>query len=784
MQTKFNQIEPSMRKKAKEKTKITVFKWLIKGGMLSISAVTLFIFSVYFEIWTPLPNEAQLKEIRQSKASEVYAANGKLIGKFYIFDRQPIAYNQIPEYLINALIATEDARFYEHSGIDSRSLLRVAFKTVMMQNASSGGGSTITQQLAKNLFPRSNYGIFSMPVNKTKEMIISLRLEKIYTKKEILALYLNTVSFGDNTYGIESGSLKFFNKKTSELTLPEAALLIGMLKNSNFYNPRLHPERSKQRRNVVLSQMARYNYLTAEELDVSSSKNLKLNYRSFSHNSGIAPYFREQVKKELKGWIKVNNENAEPINLFTSGLKIYTTLDYNIQKYAEESMKEHMSRLQSDFEKSYQTNAPWEKGKSVFENTLIKHPKYVRLKAKGYSKNQIMDSLSIPTPMELFNWSGKKVVKASVIDSIQHYLKFLNTGMLSLDPRTGAVKAWVGGIDFEYFQFDHVSQSKRQVGSTFKPFVYTAALEAGLDPCEHYSAKKVTYTNYNNWTPTNSGGEGNYDLNYSMKGALSNSVNTVAVKVLEATGLENVIAQAHRMGIESELPEVPSIALGTAEISLLELATAYTGFVNKGKTAKPFFIAKIENSRGELLAEFNPKISPEPAYSESTREMMIEMMKATVNEGTASRLRWKYGLKNDVAGKTGTTQSNKDGWFVGITPKLLTVAWVGSDNHAIGFRSTSMGQGANSALPIFALMLKKMNSDAEFNYMTQAEFSPPSVAVLNKMGCAAVKENGLIKKLLTNTDKPKPMEFETVVPKAEKKEGLFSRIGNLFKKKH
>jgi penicillin-binding protein 1A len=769
--------------KRKKNFKISIFKWLIKGALISISLLLLFILSVYFQLWTPLPDEQQLKEIRQSKASELYASNGKLIGKFYIFDRQPITFEEIPNYLIEALIATEDARFYEHTGIDNRSLFRVIFKTLLLQDASSGGGSTISQQLAKNLFPRAGYGIFSMPVNKTKEAIIALRLEKIYAKEEILTLYLNTVSFGDNTYGIESGSLKFFNKKTEDLSLSEAAVLIGMLKNSNFYNPRLHPERSKQRRNVVLSQMARYNYLTAEELGISTSQNLKLDYRSFSHNEGVAPYFRAQVKKELKAWTKLNkNKKGEVINLFTSGLKIYTTLDYDMQIMAEEAMTEHMSGLQLDFEKSYSANPPWAKGKDLFESNLIKHPKYQALKARGLNKKQIMDSLSVPHTMELFDWSGKKIVKASIIDSIQHYLKFLNTGMLSLDPRNGAVKAWVGGIDFEHFQFDHVSQSKRQVGSTFKPFVYTAALEAGLDPCEHYSAQKVTYTNYNNWTPTNSGGEGNYDISYSMKGALSNSVNTVAVKILEATGLENVIAQAHKMGIESELPEVPSIALGTAEMTLLELATAYTGFVNHAKTSKPYFISKIKDNQGNVLAEFKPQISPEPAYSEATREMMIEMMKATVNEGTATRLRWKYGLKNDIAGKTGTTQSNKDGWFVGITPKLITVTWVGSDDHRLGFNNTSMGQGANSALPIFALMLKKMNANPQFNSITRAEFGPPSLAVLNQMSCVAVEEDGFIKRLFSNAEKPKSMEFETA-PTEKKKEGLFSKIGGLFKKK-
>lgn len=772
-----------MTKTTKRKGKI--LKWALWFFASFSVFFLLFILSVYLQLWGPIPTKKQLSEIRQSKASEVYASNGMLIGKHYIFDRQPVIYDEIPQHLINALIATEDARFYEHGGIDKRSLFRVLFRSLLLQDASSGGGSTISQQLAKNLYPRRRFGFLSMPVNKTREAIIATRLESHYSKEEILTLYLNTVSIGDNTYGIESAALKFFDKKTEDLSISEAALLIGMLKNPNLFNPRVFPDRSKNRRDVVLTQMSRYSYLTVEEASIAMNQPIKLNYRSFSHKAGMAPYFRQQVRKEIEKWAKENkNENGDNYNLYTSGLKIYTTLDYHMQQMAEEAMAEHMAVLQAEFEKSYGKTAPWLTNQQIIQNAIEKTKKYKTLKASGKSNKEIMDSLSIAYEMELFNWSGNKVTTASPIDSVKHYLKFLNMGMLSIDPRTGAVKSWIGGIDYNNFQYDHVSQSKRQVGSTFKPIVYAAALETGLDPCKHYSAQQVTYTDYNNWTPTNSGSDQDYDLNYSMKAALSNSVNTVAVKVLDETGLSNVIHQARKLGIQSDLPEVPSIALGTAEISLKELAGAYAAFVNAGHAITPYYITRIEDSQGRVIAEFKPEISSEPAFSEETRETMVEMMKATVNEGTASRLRWKYGLKNDIAGKTGTTQSNKDGWFVGISPKLVTVTWVGADDHRIGFRTTNMGQGANSALPIYAIMLQKMNKDKQFGTIVNARFAPPSMATLNRLSCVPTEEDGFLKKLFSNNDKPKPMEFkDNSAKEGKEKKGLFKKIGNLFKSK-
>lgn len=772
-----------MTKTKKKKTKL--LKWLAGLCLAFLIGIFGFFLSVYWQLWEPLPSREQLSNIRQSEATEIYAEGGELLGKYFIFDRQPIEFDQIPSGLINALIATEDSRFYKHNGVDRRSLARVIFKTILLQDESAGGGSTLSQQLIKNLYPRKDHGFFSMPVTKVKEGILATRLEKIYSKEEILTLYLNTVPFGDNTFGIESASEKFFGRSAEDLTLEESAVIVGMLKASYRYNPRLFPERSQLRRNVVLNQMQKYGYLTSEEYSIASKKPLTLSYRSFSHDKGIAPYFRASLRAKVQGWLKAYNDSTgNDYNLFTSGLKIYTTLDYQMQQLAEESMKEHLSALQTGFEKSYGKNAPWIKNADIIKGDLVKSTAYQRLKAKGLSEKEILDSMNTKHNIELWDWQGSKVVQASTLDSIRHYKKFINAGVLSVSPFSGEVKAWIGGIDFEHFQYDHVRQSKRQVGSTFKPIVYATALENGIEPCKFYSARQVTYANYNNWTPTNSG-QPDYDKRYAMKAALSGSVNTVAVKVMEDGGMNNVIALARQMGIESDIPEVPSIALGTAELTVMELAKAYTSFLNDGKPASPYFISRVENAQGEVLASFESSIAETSVFSQETREIMIEMMKGVIEEGTGQRLRRIYGLRNDIAGKTGTTQDNKDGWFVGLTPRLVTVTWVGADDHRVGFKTTAMGQGANSALPIFGLLQQKMNADSQFDRYTQVTFPPPSINTLNRLGCVSEKREGLLSRAFVNNDKPQISAFKNDTKTAEpkKKEGVFKKIGNLFKRK-
>lgn len=731
-------------------------KWLL---IVFTSIVCFFLalyISIYFGLFGKVPTTTELRSIKQEEATQVLDKDGQLIGKYYIYDRQPLHFEDFPNHLIDALIATEDVRFFEHDGIDNVSLLRVFVKSILLRDKSAGGGSTITLQLAKNLYGRNNYIVFGMVINKFTESIIAKRIESIYSKEEILTMYLNTVPFSDNTYGVESAARKFYNKPAKQLTKAEAATLVGTLKANNYYNPRLHPERSMERRNVVLNQMVKYGNMPQDSVNFYTKKPLGLDYKSFNHDVGIAPYFRAQVKKELAAILdSLQKSDGKFYDLYRDGLIVHTTLDVGMQQMAEDAMKEHLAVLQRDFETSYGNQAPWRTNKKLIEASVKTLPKYKVYKKAGLTNSQIHDSLSVKRRMELFEWHGDTIKNMSVLDSLQHYLKFLNTGMLSIEPKTGAIRAYIGGIDYRYFKYDHVSQSERQVGSTFKPFVYTAAIDNGMKPCTYFSLAEVTYSNYDNWKPTNSGAENeDPNLNYNLEMALSNSVNTIAVKVLNEVGIDKVKLQVNKLGIKKELPNLPSIALGVAEINLKELTGAYTSYVNNSKPNTPYCITKITDRNGKIIAQFKqPKT--EPAFNDYTRQVMLEILKSTVNKGTASRLRTTYNLTNDIAGKTGTTQNNKDGWFVGITPNLVTVTWVGNDNQAIGFKTTGLGQGANSALPIFANFYKKLNSNSKYNYVTKSHFEIASDEVISDLNCEETKRDGFIKRLFTKKNKTK-----------------------------
>ncbi len=721
----------------------------------------LFLGSVYAGIWGKLPSKKELSNFQYQTASEVFSADSVLIGKYYLYDRQPISFTDFPEHLTHALISIEDERFYEHNGIDFKSLARVGLKTILLGDDSSGGGSTLTQQLAKNLYPRRERKKTNLVVDKVKEMIIAKRLEEIYSKDELLTHYLNTVSFGDNTFGIESAALKFYNSRTINLSKTQAATLVGMLKATYGYNPRLFPEKSKERRNLVLSAMRNNQFLDENELEKLTKEDLGLEYREFDYNAGIAPYFREEVRKQMLSWIADQNEDGADYNIYTSGLKIYTTLNYKMQKVAESTMTAHMKGLQTDFEKSYGKNAPWLKDKNLLQKIATKTNRYKRLKALGLSQSEILDSLTNDKRKMIFTgWDGDTEVTASTMDSVQHYVKFLNTGSLAVNPNNGEILVWIGGIDFKRYKYDHISQSKRQVGSTFKPLVYTTALEQGVEPCTYFSAQEVEYKNLKGWSPSNSGSKDEAYLNYSMEQALSNSVNTVTVKVLEKAGIGNVVEMAKNMGIDEKLPNEASIALGTGEIKLLELARAYTSYVNKGKHRNPIIIKSISNEKDSVLAKFTSDLSEKAAFSEQTGQIMLEMMKSTINSGTASRLRSTYGLNNDMAGKTGTTQNNKDAWFVALTPNVVHISWVGLDQHEIGFSNTSIGQGANAALPLFGLWMKELNNQKEFNGFTNQSFPKPVASVQEALDCDPVKRDGFFKRLFKNPNKKKTKKFD------------------------
>ena len=703
----------------------------LAGGIFLFTL--LFIVLVWAGMFGRIPRIAELRTINHQVATEIYSADSVLLGRYYLQERSPVPSDKIPKELKEALIATEDIRFYNHHGIDTRSLFRVLIKGILLQSESAGGGSTLTQQLAKNLYPRRSYWMFSLPINKIKEMIIARRLEKVYSKDEILVLYLNTIPFGDNVYGIKTAAERFFSVPVDQLTLDQSAVLIGMLKATHRYNPRIFPARAKQRRDVVLSQLEKYHFIDSERKIALQATPLKLNYKKVNHNEGLAPYFRAYIKTELLRWCREHiKDDGTPYNLYTDGLKIYTTIDSRLQQYAEQAMRSQMTQLQAKFARQVDKNQLQEVAKSKLPNL----PHYQRLKRAGYSEAEIMKELKIAGPRKVFTWKGEKETNISVYDSLLHHLQFLQTGLLAMNPQNGEVKVWVGGIDHEFFQFDHVREStKRQVGSTFKPIAYAAAMEQGISPCDYTSGRKTSYTNMKGWTPAN-GEDDSYDQKYSMEGGLAESVNTVSVKLMERTGISNVIMTADRMGIKSELPAVPSLALGTASISILEMVSAYGVFANKGNYVAPGFITSITSSDGTVLQEFKPEPSPdEEAISRETSEMMLHMLKRVVNEGTGAGLRSKYGLTNDIAGKTGTTQANADGWFIGITPKLVIGCWVGADDPRIHFKSTSLGQGAATALPVVARFLQQVNKDSDFRQLSLARFAPLSPHLMERLDC-------------------------------------------------
>ncbi len=760
-------------------------RFLLKLVIVLICLCLGFVILVANGLFGEIPSKEQLKGIRNHLATEVYSADDQLIGRFYIQERTSIDFEDISKHIIDALIATEDVRFYDHNGIDVRSLVRVLIKTVILQDRSGGGGSTISQQLAKNIFPRGDYGIWTIPVIKVKESLIARRIESVYSKEDILALYLNTVPFGDNVYGIETASKRFFNKPARSLQLEEAAVLVGMLKANYSYNPRLFPDRSLERRNVVLSQMKKYHYLTAEEFNRVSALPLTLNYKNTGTQKQSAAYFREMVRNELEAWVKVNPKpDGTHYNIYTDGLKVYTTLDSRLQSYAEEAMQEHMKELQSAFNRHWKNTKPWDKDPAILQSALERHAGYQSLKSQGLSEDEIKRELDRTHPVRLFSWKGDIEKEISSLDSIKHYLGLLQAGIVALDPNSGDIKVWVGGIDFNYFQYDHVKEStKRQVGSTFKPFVYAAALESGFDPCKHISAARTVYTDMEGWTPDNADKKENV-LKYSYKGALAQSVNTVTVKILEDTGLKETIALARRLGIESEIPEVPSIALGTPSVSLLEMTRAYATFANGGQRVIPRMITAITDKDGNILAEFTSE-KPAEALEESTAMMINAMMREVVDAGTASRIRWKYSLKNSLAGKTGTTQSNADGWFIGYNPQLVVGVWVGADDPRVRFRTTDLGSGANMALPIFAGLFQRMNKDRELSKICKARFRPLPRDLMKKLDCVNSKEDkNFIQTLLGIEKKEKVREKEFgEKEKKKKKKNLFDKIGSLFKKK-
>ncbi len=658
-----------------------------------------------------LPPLTELENPQVNLSTQIFSADGKQIGYFYEFEnRIVVPIEEISPHVINALVATEDVRFHDHNGVDPRSLFALIYRNVIKQQRS--GGSTITMQLARNLYDK--VGRERTAIRKLKEFIVSAVLERNFTKEEILQAYLNTAGFYGNTYGIELGSRTLFSKSSKDLELHEAALLIGLLKGPGYYSPTRNAERSMARRNVVISQMEKYGYLTTSEADSVKSLPIGLAFRAGGYaTQSDNSYFKEQVKQEIVAWMK---KSGNDYDLYTAGLKVYTTLDSRMQQYAEESVAEHLTELQKTFSAELKrTGLPWVSNKKILDRAIRRTDRYVHLKQAGLPHKEIMETFKEKQNMIVWDWTGAKEKEMTPLDSVIHYLKFLETGFVAMDPANGHVKAWVGGINWNFFKYDHVGTGKRQVGSTFKPFVYAAAIDAGeIEPCSKVLdiPYQVELPDGRIWEPQNSGGDMEGEM-LCMDGLAEsrNQVTAFVMGKLGSDGPQRVCNFVKKLGINSKMDCVPSICLGTPDLTVLEMVDAYCSFVNGGSRVKPLMITRIEDRHGNIIAEFKSEktevLSPETAYS------MVAMLMNVVDhlKGTGHSLRSRYNFKNQIGGKTGTTQNHSDGWFMGITPNLVAGGWVGCAEREVRFPAITYGQGARMALPIWALFMKKVYAD-------------------------------------------------------------------------
>lgn len=681
-----------------------------------------------------LPPPSALRPLPVPAASTVYSIDGQLLGTFFTQERIPVTYDEIAPCLIDALLATEDVRFYEHAGVDYQSLLRVLVKTILLDDPSAGGGSTLTMQLAKNLYPRRHYPVGSLLLNKLREMVLAERLETVYTKRELLTHYFNTVSFGENAYGIETAAQRFFHLPAAELQPAQAALLVGMLKAPTSYNPRLHPEVARQRRNVVLSQMERYSYLSPLAWDTLRQQPLQLNYHLLSHHDGPAPYFLAHVRRTVAQWAKDHpRPDGSQWDPYRDGLRITTPLHSRLQAHARAAVAEQMQRIQRNFERDWRgVNRP-RQFRGLIERRLRRSLHYQALQARGLDSLRIDSLLRQPRPMTVFTWDGPQEMDLSPRDSVLYHELMMQAGFMALDPNTGQVRAWVGGIDHRTWQYDHVL-ARRQTGSVFKPLVYAAALASGMTPCAYVPNERVVFQEYNDWAPQNA--DGSYGGEYSLQGGLTQSVNVVAVNLLMEVGAEQVVALARQLGVNDEVPAVPSIALGAAEASLSEMLAVYAAFVNGGTAVRPTSLLRIEDAEGNLIYDAMHEAQFEAVLSRRTASLLTFMLRNVVNQGTARGLRTRFGLRNDIAGKTGTTQAQTDGWFVGATPDLLAGAWVGANHPQVHFRSMLRGQGAATALPIWGSFFKRTLADPEFEAWAQSSFTLPADSLSEQLDCA------------------------------------------------
>lgn len=699
-----------------------------------------------YGLFGELPSLQSLENPEEEHASQLFSADNVLLGKYFRENRTPVTYDELSRELTETLLVTEDIRFYKHSGIDLRGLLRAIVGKLTFNFA--GGGSTITMQLAENLYrtEQENKGkLHSIAgvgqlVTKFKEWIIAVQLERNYTKEEIVAMYLNTVPFGSNAFGIKAAAKTFFNKEPKQIEYHEAALLVGLINAPTRYSPILNPETSMRKRNEVLYNLKKYNRINQVAFDSLRAKDFGLQYKVDSHNEGLATYFRTVIRNFLLSWT-----NEHGYDLFEDGLKIYTTLDSRMQAYAEAAMAEHMDTLQSVFIKHLEGREPWinEDGtvmENFIETTMRRTPYYRTLVSQyGQGSDSIEILLKTPRPMRVFSWKGEIDTVMSAYDSLRYYKHFLQAGFMAMDPHSGHIKAWVGGINHKYFQFDHVMQGKRQPGSTIKPFVYAAVIDNGYSPCFEVTDTPVTFTfpgqDPPTWTPSNSNGPPTGET-MTIRRAMAQSVNTITAFWMKKLGPQTVVDYAHRIGIQSPLEAVPSLCLGAGgEVSVYEMVGAYSTFVNSGVWTEPIYITRIEDENGKVLQEFVPQTRE--ALNEETAYTMLYMLRGATEEpgGTGGRIDPKIKQGNHVGAKTGTTQNASDGWFMGVTKDLVAGAWVGGDDRSIHFRNWVMGQGARTAMPIWNRFMVKVYADPELGYQ-KGEFPKPVNGISMELDCS------------------------------------------------
>ncbi|MDF2433085.1 MAG: penicillin-binding protein [Mucilaginibacter sp.] len=710
--------------------------WRAVIGFLSLFILLLVV--TYLGLFGPLPTFRDLENPKSNQATEVLSSDKTVLGTYYIQNRSSVNYSQLSPNVVNALIATEDSRFYQHSGIDFQRILTIPFLNLFKKQ----GGSTITQQLAENLFSgeRAHNPLVRF-TQKLKEWIIAVQLERRYTKQEILTMYLNTVDFGAyNTFGIKSAARTYFNTTPDKLTADQSALLIGMVKGPGLYSPIRHPDRALNRRNLILGLMAKQGFISDGQEQELKRKPLALDFNPIGHNDGPAPYFRAVLKQQIQKIFKDQNitkSDGTPYDLDRDGLKIYTTLDATMQQYAEEAQREYMPALQAQFNDQWKGVSRWKNIKNfklLLDQGMFRSDRYKELQIQGKTDEEIRQNFNTPDSLELFTWRGYVDTVMKPLDSIVYTKMMLRNAMMSMDPTTGYIKAWVGGINFEHFKYDQVKMGTRQVGSTAKPFTYTVAIENGFSPCMEVDNVPV---NIDGWTP----GQSMSDYKpgpITLLKALGYSQNYVAAYVMNEVKPVPVMELIKKMGITSDVPPYPSICLGVFNASVFDMTGAYSAFANHGTWTEPTFILRVEDKNGNVVYTHTPKVVQ--AMDAQTAYVMTYMLKGVIKDGTGSRLQYKYGLTNPIGGKTGTTQENSDGWFIGITPQLVTGVWSGCEDRDIHFRSTRLGEGANSALPIFALYMKKVYANAALGIKKNVDFDAPKNGTPVTLDCDAYKQ--------------------------------------------